>query len=176
MFGLADWTEIGGYAYPEAYAFARRHRPPPKAVARLRVFLKSVPRANPLDYDILFNVEGLVGVWEGPTWDIVKWMRVPKVQGVWPGVGPLITVNREPFPVYHIPALVRDPLTLGHRDFEIMLQNSTTLQPGSEINDRVMEHNLKKQDERRDQRRQADLEFAEYYRGLFRDLAEEQGA
>lgn len=174
-FGLADWVKIGNRCYPPNYAYGLGRYPAhPDAVARLREELASVPRLRPEEYDILFNVEGS-GVLPGPTWDVVKWMRIPEAAGWFPGLGFAAVVVEDPYPVYDFPA-TRDPLSLGDRDFNQLRANATTLRDGGKgIDRRMLENNLLVQEQKKQRREDEDLDFAEYYRDLFKSDAEERG-
>lgn len=175
-FEATGWIRRNGRAYPDCYAFALgRYRAHPRAVDRMRRALRSVPRVDPDDYDILFNVEGGDPAHTGPTWDVVKWLRVPEMLGWLPGHGWSAVVLLDPFPVYCLPA-PRSPLSLSDFDFNQMRRNATTLRSGGEgLNREMLENNLKRQADRQAERSEADLDFAEYYRTHFRRTAEELG-
>jgi len=176
-FDAADWKREGNKAYPPWYCFAQggRYRAHPEAVRKVREAIASVPRVNPEDYDILFNAEGSHPVYPGPTWDIVKWMRCPEHLGWLPGHGWAAVVLLEPYPVWGIPAR-RDPLSLSDWDFNQLRRNATTLRDGGKgISEELLKNNLRRQAERSQARADADLEFAEYYRDLFKRNAQELG-
>lgn len=175
-FEVADWTRSQDKAYPPWYAYSLgRYRAHPDAVQKVRDSIRSIPRVNPEDYDILFNIEGSHPIFPGPTWDIVKWMRVPDALGWLPGHGWAAVVLLEPYPVWGIPA-GRDPLSLSDWDFNNLRRNATTLRDGGKgISEELVKNNLRRQAEARAQREAADLEFAEYYRDMFRRNAEELG-
>lgn len=174
-FGVGEWTRRRNKAYPDCYAFAERYRCNPLAVARLRREISTVPRVRPEDYDILFNVEGSHPYLPGPTWDVVKWMPMPEWLGWLPGAGWTAVVLLEPFPVYGIPA-ARSPLSLGDWDFNQLRQNATTRGEGGKgLSEELLRNNLRKQAERRAAQESVDLDFAEYYRGVFKRQAEELG-
>lgn len=175
-FGATDWVRVGEKSYPPNYAFALGRYPTnPAAVAMMRRELSSVPRVDPEAYDILFNVEGSDVLAPGPTWDVVKWLRIPEMVGYVPGHGWMAAVLLDPFPVYSIPA-TRDPMSLSDRDFNKMRMDATTLRDGGKgINRRLLRNNLKVQEEKRQRRADEDLDFAEYYRTMFKREAEEIG-
>lgn len=174
-FGIADWVKDGNRCYPPNYVHALgRCRASPAVVQRLRDELSSVPRVNPEDYDILFNLEGS-GVLPEPTWDVVKWLRIPESAGWLPGYGWTACVVADPYPIYHIPAS-RGLLSLGDQDFNHLRRNATVLREGGKGIDRSMlENNLATQAAMSQRRADEDLDFAEYYRGLFRKDAEDKG-
>lgn len=175
-FDVTEWRRHAGKAYPECYAYGQSRYPAhPRAVERMRDCLRSVPRVNPDDYDILFNIEGGDPVSQAPTWDVVKWLRVPEHVGWLAGHGWLTVVLYDPYPVYSIPA-TRSPLSLSDWDFNQMRRNATTLREGGEgINREMLENNLLKEQQRKEERSEADLDFAEYYRTQFKRTAEELG-
>jgi len=175
-FEATAWVRIRDKAYPPAYAYGLgKYRAHPAAVARMRREISSVPRVRPEQYDILLNIEGTNPLYPGPTWDIVKWMRVPENVGWMPGWGWTAIVLLEPYPVYDVPAW-RDPLSLSDRDYAHLRRNATTMREGGEgLNRDLYEHNLRKQFDRQRRREEEDLDFAAYYRDAFRRSAEEMG-
>lgn len=175
-FEATGWARVGEKSYPPCYAYALgRYRANPEAVERMRWELSSVPRVNPEEYDILLNIEGSDVMAPGPTWDVVKWMRIPEIAGCLPGYGWMATVTLDPFPVYWIPA-ARGVMSLSDRDFNQMRQNATTLRDGGKgINKRMLHNNLKVQEDARKRRADEDLDFAEYYRDLFKREGEALG-
>lgn len=176
--GVMDWARIGNRAYPPQYALSLgSHQPNPVAVSRLRDKLGRIPRVDPMMYDILFNAEGGDFMRDGPTWDVVKWMQVPELQGWLPGMGWITsTFMFEPYPVYSIPAVERSPMSLGDLDYQVLLKNSTVMRGGGgQITRDIRERNAKKQEARKATRADQDRDFADYYRGLFKKAAEEQG-
>ena len=175
-FGVGEWKRVNNKAYPPWYVFSLgRYRPHPMAVQRVRDAIASVPRVRPEDYDILFNIEGSHPIYPGPTWDVVKWMRSPEFSGWMPGHGWSATVLLEPYPVWGIPA-ERDPLSLSDWDFNQLRQNATTLRDGGKgINQELLKNNLRRQAERERVRAEEDLDFAEYYRNVFKRNAKELG-
>jgi len=175
-FEATDWVRIEGKAYPPSYAMALgRYRAHPDAVARMRRELATIPRFEPDEYDILFNIDGGNPAWPGPTWDVVKWMKMPEYLGYIPGHGHTAVVLLEPYPVYDMPAW-RSPLSMSHYDFNRMRRNSTTLREGGRGIDReLVENNLKRQADRARVREDEDRDFADYYRDLFRKQADELG-
>lgn len=176
LFQVSDWHREAERAYPPNYVYGMRRFPcPPGALAKLRRFLRTIPRARPEDYEILLNIEGSDFTKPGPTWDIVKWMAVPEVQGFVPGIGSVVNVGYEPFPVYHISALERGPLSLSDRDWDHLRKVCTTGQDPREISERLLDRNMKRQMEEEQRREDWELDFAEYYRDLYKVVAEELG-
>lgn len=174
-FDLTEWRRERNRAYPPYYAYAKGRYPAnPRAVEKLRRNLRRVPRVNPEDYDILLNIEGSSWIEDGPTWDIVKWVSWPEFSGVVPGVGVMTVVCYEPLPIYHIPAW-RSPLSLGDSDFNEILRNAVTIRGGEEISEEILESNRAKYEAAQARRMDEDLDFAEYYRGLFKKTAENLG-
>lgn len=173
-FGLADWTRERGRSLPPCYAYSRRNRANPAAVRRMRRALSRVPRVNPEDYDILLNIEGSDWGYLGPTWDVVKWVRMPELSGMIPGVGFMVTIVEEPYPVYSIPA-TREPLSLSDHDWSKMLRNAVTVRGGDEISEELIQQERERIEERHRRRIDEDLDFAEYNRTRFRRIAEDLG-
>jgi len=174
QFGATDWVRIAGKAYPPNYAYALgRYRADPAAVQKMREAIASVPRLNPLDYDILFNIEGGDPRFpETPTWDVVKWIRWPEAQGYLPGHGGLICVLEEPSPVYNYLAW-RGSNGITDDDFSMMRRNATTMRGGGQAIDKaMMENNLAVQADNQRRRSDEDLDFANYYRNVFKKEAE----
>lgn len=175
-FEATEWMRHEDKAYPPCYAYGRgRYRAHPDAVARLREEIASIPRVDVDLYDILLNIEGTDPMFPGPTWDVVKWMRMPEFQGFMPGHGFVAVVLLEPFPVYTIPGW-RDPLSLSDYDFNQLRENAVTLRDGGKgISRELLKNNLRRQAENRQRRSEEDLDFAEYYRTRFRRMSEELG-
>ena len=167
LWEASESYERAGYSFPRQYANWARYRASQAAVSKMQRALARVPRCNPNDYDILFNTEN-------GTWDVVKWMRSPKLLGDVPGLGPIIGIVRDPFCVYHIPA-TRSPMSLGERDWEIMRRNSLTLRDPHALTQELIDRSLSKKRDRDRIQADEDHDFASYYRTQFKRAAEELG-
>lgn len=164
----SPWRQVGDRNYPSWYFYSLgRYRASEADVARLRAALSGLPRVDPSAYDILFNA--LLR-----TWDVVKWVPTPEPTGHVPG-GALVRSVLEPYPVYEINALERDPSTLGELDFERMRKLCSALR-GGEVIDAEMDAAtaaMLADDERERQDKEHDL--AGYYRDAILRESEASG-
>lgn len=174
-FDLTEWSRFKGRAYPPYYAYALgRYRVNPAAVEKMRRAIRTVPRVDPEDYDILFNVEGGSIEFTGPSWDIVKWVAMPELSGIVPGAGFMTSIVWEPYPIYHFPAH-RDPMSLGDEDWMHLFHYANAIRGGDAIDQEIRDANEDRLEEKRRRRADEDLAFAEHNRDRFKTIAEERG-
>jgi len=169
-----EWRREAGKAYPPQYAVSRAYRPPEQAQQQLRRRLRRFPRVRPDRYEILFNLEGADFTFDGPSWDIVKWVRFPEAMGLLIGKGCMTVVVYEPFVIHSIPGN-RSPLSITDAEVIELMRNSVTLRSSQEIDEKMKQTNLKRLEDERARQADEALAFAEYYRNLFRRAAEEMG-
>ena len=167
-FLTADYVRVGDRNYPPQFADTLgRYRPNPRDVERVRDALRGIPGVNPEDYDLLFNSELR-------EWTIVKWVDLPEPRNYVMGLGDVIEVVREPYPVYEIDARKRGPGSLSDLDWTRLRRRCTRLRDPGEIDREIYEHNLRVTQEQ-GVPEEAELAFAEYFHRLFRKIGEETG-
>ncbi|HET7321072.1 MAG TPA: hypothetical protein VFI96_01135 [Longimicrobiaceae bacterium] len=164
----APWKQRGDRNYPPFYYYALgRYMASPRDVTRLRNALRGIPRVDPSRYDILFNSLTI-------EWDVVKWCDLPEPMGYLNGRHAVRTVL-EPEPVYSIDAKTRNPSTLGAVDFERLRSLCVSLRGGSVVDAEIDAENERWQADMERELQDREYDLASYYRGVFKQAAEETG-